>query len=356
MRLVRLVLVNIKRQIKNPMILLMTLVMPVLILVALNAGELSPNEVDIGIIDKSQSKYSAELIDELIKKYSVEIFDGEEEEEKFNLLREKKLGAIYVIESDFEENLKDRIAPNIKCYQTESTNGSIMANNTIDEYISKIIEEDISSGLSTNSILAIIDDKDVVNKDNYTINILMICYFTVIGGAIVAEEILKLKKQKVLRRTIATSNSGIEILGSLFISSFLIQGILSSLAFVIITFLIDIPNSNMLQGFLLIFLSSLISTSIIVALTRWVKNESLASVITVSFGLLAFGVSMLSSNLDEFENIPSIVSKIALISPFTWLLKIIETGNIVVPILVIVLMSLVFFTAGSFRLREFVKE
>ena len=355
MRLVRLVLVNIKRQIKNPLILLMTLIMPVVILFIVNSDGFSGSLGDIGFIDKSQSEYSAELIDELNKKYSVKILEGEVEK-KFNLLREQKLGAIYVIESDFEEVLSQGISPNIKCYQTESTNGSIMANNIINEYISKFIEEGISSGLSTNSIVAVIDDKDVINKDYYKINIIMICYFMMIGGAIIAEEILKLKKQKVLRRTIATSNSDIEILGSLFISSFLIQGILSSLAFIILIFLIDIPNSNIFQGILVLFLGSLISTSVIVALTRWIKNESLASVITVSFSLLTFGVSILASNLEGFENIPSVVSKLAILSPFTWLLKIIETNDIIVSILVIVLMSAVFFTAGSFRLREFVKE
>ena len=91
-------------------------------------------------------------------------------------------------------------------------------------------------------------------------------------------------------------------------------------------------------------------------MARWIKNESLASVITVSFSLLTFGVSILASNLEGFENIPSVVSKLAILSPFTWLLKIIETNDIIVSILVIVLMSAVFFTAGSFRLREFVKE
>ena len=65
---------------------------------------------------------------------------------------------------------------------------------------------------------------------------------------------------------------------------------------------------------------------------------------------------MLSSKFAEFENVPEIVNKISLVSPFTWLLKIIETGNALVPTIVIILMSAVFFTAGSFKLRDFVKD
>lgn len=58
----------------------------------------------------------------------------------------------------------------------------------------------------------------------------------------------------------------------------------------------------------------------------------------------------------DYKNIPVSLSRMSIISPFTWLLKIINTNEIIVPTLIIVLMSLVFFTAGSFRLRQFVKE
>ena len=355
MRLVRLVMINIKRQMKNPLTLLLTLIMPIVIILAINSGGFAGISGDIGIIDNSKSEYSVELIEKLSEKYYVEVLQGEVETQ-FNLLREKKLGAIYVIEDNFEEKLNEGLAPNIKSYQTESTNGSIMAVNIINNYISKIIEEDISSGLSTNSIVAVIDDKDFVDKNNYEMTIIMICYCMLLGGAIIVEEILKLKSQNVLKRTIATSNTDFAILGSLFVSSFIIQGGLCSLAFIILQFLIDIPNSNIIQGALVIFLGSLISTSIIVAVTRWVKNEKLASILNISIGLITFGVAMLSSKFAEFENVPEIVNKISLVSPFTWLLKIIETGNALVPTIVIILMSAVFFTAGSFKLRDFVKD
>ena len=74
------------------------------------------------------------------------------------------------------------------------------------------------------------------------------------------------------------------------------------------------------------------------------------------FGLLAFGLGMLGTELTDYKNIPISISRISIISPFTWLLRIINTNDIILTTLIIVLMSLVFFTAGSFRLRQFVKE
>lgn len=355
MRLVRLVLINMKRQLKSPFMLLMSLIFPVVMILVINGGGLSNELGSIGTIDKSNSTHSTELIKKLSEEYSISTLEGKVED-NFNLLRENKLGAIYVIDSDFQDLLDNEEVPKIKCYRTEATSGSIMAEDIITSYVSGVMQEEVSRGLSANSTVAVIVDEEVVSKDDYKMTVLMICYFMMMGGSVIAGEIIKLRDQKVLKRTIATSNSDITILGSLFISSFIIQGVLSSLAFIILTILLKLPNNNIPQGILIIFLSSLVTTSIIVAVTRWIKNVTLASLSTVVFGIVAFGIGTFGSELDTFENIPEIIIRISVISPFTWLLKIIETGKVTVPILIISLMAIMFFTAGSFRLREFVKE
>lgn len=355
MRLIRLVLINMKRQLKSPFMLLMTLIFPVVMILVMNGGGLSNGSEGIGIIDKSNSNHSTEVIERLSEEYSISTLEGQIED-NFNLLRENKLGAIYVIDDNFQDLLDNGELPKIKCYRTEAASGSIMAEDIITNYVSGVVEEEVSEGLSTNSTIAVIVDEEVDSKEDYRMTVLMLCYFMMIGGSIIAGEIIKLKEQKVLKRTIATSNSDITILGSLFISSFIIQGVLSCLAFIILTILLKLPNNNIPQGMLIIFLSSLVTTSIIVAVTRWIKNASLASLSTIVFGIFAFGIGFLESELDTFEGVPEIISRISVISPFTWLLKIIDTGKIIIPILIISLMAIMFFTAGSFRLREFVKE
>ncbi|GAA0776944.1 ABC transporter permease [Clostridium subterminale] len=355
MRLIRLVLINMRRQLKSPFMLLMTLIFPVVMILVINGGGLSNGSESIGIIDKSNSNHSTEVIERLSEEYSISTLEGQIED-NFNLLRENKLGAIYVIDDNFQDLLDNGELPKIKCYRTEDASGSIMAEDIITNYVSGVVEEEVSEGLSTNSTIAVIVDEEVDSKDDYRMTVLMICYFMMMGGSVIAGEIIKLREQKVLKRTIATSNSDVTILGSLFISSFIIQGVLSCLAFIILTILLKLPNNNISQGILIIFLGSLVTTSIIVVVTRWIKNVSLASLSTVVFGLVTFGLGIFGSELDSFENIPEIITRISVISPFTWLLKIIDTGKIIIPILIISLMSIMFFTAGSFRLREFVKE
>lgn len=355
MRLIRLTLINIKRHLKNPLMLIITLLLPVLMITFLKKSGGSEGIGSIGIIDNSKSQYSSEVIEKLNEKYSVNIVDGTIED-NMNLIRGNEVGAIYVIESDFKELLDNKETPKIKAYKSQNTTGSIMAEDIISTYINKKLQEDISSGLSTNTVVATITEEEVVDKGDYTMTIIMICYLMMIGGSIIAEDIMRLKAQKVLRRTIATANLDVEILGSLFLSTFVIQGVLSSLALIILQAILKMPNANIVQGILVIFLASMFTTAIIVASTRWIKNQSLASLFIVLFGLLSFGIAMFSQGLNDFTNVPSIINKISIISPFTWLLKIINNGEIFVPVIIIILMSAVLFTAGSFKLREFVKE
>lgn len=355
MRLIRLILINIKRQLKNPSMMIMTLIFPVVMLIFINGDGFGTESGSVGIIDKSNSKYSKELIGKLEEQYDIEKLNGKVED-SFNLLRENKLGIIYVIDKNFNEKLQLGEVPKVHSYKTEAASGTIISDEIIKDYVLSVVKEGISDGLSENSIITIINEDKIKDTDNYSMTIVMICYFMMIGGSVVSSEIIKLKDQKVLKRTISTSNSDISILGSLFISSFIYQGILSSIGFIILTFIFKFPIDKIPEGVFIIFLGSIFTTAIIVAITRWVKNGVLASLITVLFGLLAFGLGMFSFELDAFSNVPELLYRLSVMSPFTWMLKIINTGKIIIPTIIILLMSIVFFTAGSFKLREFVKE
>ena len=356
MGLIRLTFINIKRQLKNPFVIIITLLMPVVMLLIINGGkgEGSDKIGTIGIVDKSNSIYSQEIISELEENYNITLTG--EAEDNFNLIRDNEVGAIYVIDNSFSESLEYGKIPEVKCYSNGTGNGLILADEIITSYISKIAQENISEGLSTRAVKTIINNEKIEDKSEYIMIVLMLCYFMMIGGSIISEEIIKLKEQNVLRRTIATANSDRAILGSLFMSSFIIQAVLCSLGLVILIAVLKPENANVGQGILAVVLGSLITTSLIVAVTRWIKNKTLASLAIVVIGLIAFVTSMMQWGMDSVENIPIFIEGLSIISPFTWLLKVIDTGNIFMPCLVLILMSVVFFTAGSFRLRDFVKE
>lgn len=358
MRLIRLTLINMKRQLRNPFILLMSLVIPVFMVMLIfgdRTDEGSKIIGSIGIIEKSNSVYSAELIEELSQRYKISTMSGDIDDIRKQIM-DNKFTVVYEIGEDFQETLETGEIPTVKCYRTEATVGTIIADDIITTYINALAREGVSEGLSTNIITTEIKDSSEEKKGNYTTMVLMICYFMMMGGSIMTEDLLRLKSERVLRRTISTGNTDREVLGGIFISAFLIQGILGIIGFMISKLLLNMGDCNLFLVVLVIFLGSLMATAVVAAATRWIKNPSMASLSVVVFGLLAYGAGMFSSTASSFDNIPTVIIRASTISPFTWLYKIMDTGEVIIPTIVIILMALVFFTAGSFRLREFAKE
>ena len=70
MRLIRLTIINLRRSLKNPAILMMTFFLPMVVLF----GVVGPSSKEsslgkIGILDKSSGKYSKDLINDLSEKW-----------------------------------------------------------------------------------------------------------------------------------------------------------------------------------------------------------------------------------------------------------------------------------------------
>lgn len=356
MRLIRLIIINLRRILKNPSLILMTFLLPMIVLYGIVGRNSDDNSLGkLGILDKSSEKYSKVIIDDLSKKYDIELLEGSIEE-SYNALRDKKIAVTYVFDENFDTTIESGNVPKVKGYSVESGMGSVIAEKIITDNINKLLEENINTGLSTNSVEAVIVNNNESNNASFYMTVLMICYFMMIGGSVITDDIIKLRTQKVLKRTISTGNSDKTILGSLYLSSFIIQSIISSITLIASVKLYKVENYNLGQGVLTIILCSLVTTAIIVAATRWLKNQTIASLAVVIFGLLSFGLGAVGNILDEFTNIPEFMVYLSVISPFSWLGKIVNDGQIFAPSIVIILMSAVFFTAGSFRLRDYVKE
>ncbi|MDS0526997.1 ABC transporter permease [Clostridium sp. SHJSY1] len=356
MGLIRITLINMKRYLKNPLIVLMSCILPAVMIIGISkASDSSSSNKTIGIIDSDKSEYSEELVKSLSDDYKVLTLNGEAEE-NFNSLKNSDIGALYVIGDKFEDNIKDKIQPKIKAYKIQNETGSIIAEVKIEDFIKEKFENNLESGLGDKSISTKIEK--IENEDNTEFNMitLMTCYFMLIGGSIIAQDIVKLKVWKVLKRTIVTPNSDKKILGGMFLATFIIQSVLSSVAFVVASKVTSLPTQNLMLAIWVITLSSLITTSLVIATTRWTKKPEIANLIIITLGILSFFIAIFNMNLIDFSNVPPVIKRLAVISPFYWFVEILNSTNIIKATTVIVLISIVFFTCGSFRLRDFVKE
>jgi ABC-2 type transport system permease protein len=347
-------LINVKRYLKDPLILIMSFIFPIVMVSGIVISS-NGNAKTIGVIDNDKSEYSENLISNLSENYKTIIYSGEAEE-NLDALRNNDVGVLYIIDSSFEKDINNKVVPKIKSYKKQNENGAIMAENTIDKYIKDKLEDNLEDGLSGNFVSTLIQKNESMDNTDFNISILMICYFMLIGSSIITADILKLKGWKVLKRTIVTPNSDKQILGGMFLGTFIIQTTLSSLAFIVVSKILSVNNINTLLGILVITLCSLVSTSLVIATTRWIKNPSIASLVLVIFGLISFVIGIVNMNLNEYSNVSLIISRLALISPFYWFIEILSNESLIKAVVVLILISAVFFTCGSFKLRDFVKE
>lgn len=354
MRLIQLTIVQMKQYIKNPMIFIMGFIFPVGILLSIfYFGDGSGQK--IGVINNDNSKISINLIDKLSQEYEVKEYTGTIED-NINVLRDNEVGALYIIDEYFSKILEERKVPKIKSYKKEDIAGAIEAENIIGNFVKGNLEEKTEAGLSNNYVETIIEKDEGSDKVQFLTSLLMICYFMLLDSSFITQDILKQKASKVLRRSIVTPNSDKQILGGIFVASFLIQGFLSTAAFIIVNAVVSFKNVNIPLSFLVIMLCSFVCTSIVIAATRWLKNPAVANFAIMMVALASIALAMIGSNLMDVSNVPAVISNLTLLSPFYWLMQIAGEEQVVIGCIIMVLISAVFFTAGSFRLRDFVKE
>lgn len=199
-------------------------------------------------------------------------------------------------------------------------------------------------------------DNEEANKFVTIISVMMICYFIILSNSNIVTDILKLRENKILKRIIGTPNKNYEIIGSMFLAIFILQFISSCLILFIINILFSLNTLEISNIFLVLILNNLFSTAVAIVGTRWLKEKG-ASEIIVLYGLVNFilGIIFVVSDLVGME-LPAIINKIAMISPFYWFGNILSSKDIMLSSLIVIIITICFFTAGSFKLREFIKE
>ncbi len=355
MRIAWLTWVNIKRLIKNPNIILMLIVLPGIMVGAIfanNMGSDKDKKPTIAILDEDKSEKSNELIDKLKEFYKVNLYTDENKEESYKKVEDGTIGELYHIEKGFQDKINAKEHVNIKVVNTGENSGSIAARNKIEDFI----KLSITGKEPGHAVKSIIEVNAKENNVMYVVMILMMCYFMVLSSANIGEDIIKLKKQNIIKRSITTANKDYEILGSMLLAIFFIQTISTSLVFIAFYKIMGIKVDIFSNSILVIVLCSLFSTSLVLAAVRWLKNAAVSELLIVVYGLITYVLSMTTMNLGFMGEVPKSLENLSKLSPFYWMGNILNSNNVILSIFIIILMAACFFTAGTFRLKDFAKE
>lgn len=363
MKFYKMTAVNCKRYFKDIKNLVMMFFLPI-ICVAL-VGFLTNNsksglDASVAVINSDRGDLGKELISELGVN---NIYT--DREEGLNALKNYDIIALYEIPGSFTEDIHQNIKPVIETYKLEDGNSTGVFEANIEEKINDYLKAEI---LMDNKIISskseldknIIGIKYNVKQGLMTAGsffpIMLILFFMVTFSSSFSLDLLNLKKGKILERFLSTSNRGYAIMGSIYLSMLIVQTVMYTLSFIIMNFVFKYNFENFGILILNIILMSAISISLGVMISRIFKDQGVASVIITLFSILLYFVYLGGMMGETSSKVPDILVTMSKLTPFYWAMESIEKSILFPNVFILILIALVFFSAGSVKYSSFARK
>ncbi|HBG5345953.1 TPA: ABC transporter permease [Clostridioides difficile] len=353
--MIRLTIANIKRYLKNHSLLINMVMLPIILIFSINfftnnSGNQSMYFSPVAIVSDSSGKYEHKLINS--SKLKENSFGLNEQDKAMKLLKNNKVSAVFVLDKNFSNNIDNLQRPVVKCFKIEN-GGSLWAESQIESFVTKSlklkVDKNIDDKLTKTNI---IDNKPDKNKDSFLV-VFLICYFMYINAAHLASDLFTLKKSNVLKRLISTNNKDIKIIFSIFLGLFFIQSIVYTFALLCFSIIEDFSLS--LNILMIVLANSFVSTGFVFWIARVFKNESSISLISTFYSLIGLAISI-SSLIPSMDTL-SFMTNLSKFTPFYWTIDAIKNNDsILINIIVLILIGIIFVTAGSLKLRDFAKN
>lgn len=365
MRVLRLTLIIFKRMLRDWGNLLSMLVMPLVLIIGVglfsdkNALNLDTN-VAFNIQDKGN--YSVEILKEL--GITKNIFFNNDKK-AMELLEKNDVVAVYFLPENFTDSIKKGEKPAIKTYKRENGTAALPVEINLNNSINKLMKEQLflNSGVirnvnelySKNLNTNIIKKENTLDKKAFA-TILLLIYFIILSSNTIGTELLNLKNNKVLTRSMTTSNDPYKIIGSLFLAMFLLQLIVYSLVLLISKLILGFTINNIHVIIINIILSILFSISLGLFITRIFKSPATSTYVLTIFCAGTFFLGALSISGDSVRKIPWLLANLAKFTPQYWILDSIYNSTLFPNVFALLLMVLALFTAGNFKVNDFANK
>lgn len=367
MNLVQLIIVNIKRMLKDPSKIGFMLIMPIAVIFFVNFLESGDTHTSSTISNISVA-YNIEdkgsLWDEVsIPSKSQWVFQNEKSK-ALDLLENNEVAVVYNIPADFSDKINNYEKPIIESYKREEGNITVPLemeiNNKINEFIKEksLLDKGIISDkddlyiLKTETLLE--KNKKVITGDMNLVT-MMLVYFIILCASPIVVELMEFKKRNIISRAITTPNKSSVILGSLGLSLLFFQVVGNTLVLLLGTKLTGYNIVNLPIIIINLTLASLFSITLSLAMTRLFNNEGSASLITALIAMMTLFLSVFSQE-GMYQNLPQFIVNLGKFTPQYWIFDSLEKSILFPNVFIVLLIILALFTAGSYRLKDLAKE
>ncbi|MBS4461988.1 ABC transporter permease [Aerococcaceae bacterium zg-B36] len=369
MSIVEIMKFHIRRIITTPSIIGMLLVMPLGVVLIMSfvissgstnvvtnekVTEPSENVATVVLLEENNQVLKQALID---ADFGANIWEDKEKAEQY--LAQGKVGVIYTVPEDYLMN------PQPVKVQVRNQQGR---SNAFEQTLHQIVYRQQlnhaleNNQLKTNEVNKSIDKEELVVIEakkgqslsdfvNAGVLIMLIVVYIMLAGNTIGADLVGMGASNVLRRLITTPNSSWKIIGTILFSYALVLLVINSLIIGCISWKFHISTTLLLRSIWIVILAIIFNLSYAIAMFRIFKNPNAAS----NIGMLGF---IVLNGLGFIDKIVSIqwVKNLSYLSPLKWMMMILDSGNWFVGTVIILLLSLVLFTAGTYKLEHYVKR
>ncbi|MGO5075493.1 ABC transporter permease [Clostridium sporogenes] len=365
MKILRYGFIQFKRMIKDIKVIGFMFVMPLVVITIINFaiknGGGNTIMVDVAFNVEDSGKEGKQLLEEL--KIPTKSIFYNNKDKAMESLNKNDIVAVYEIPKDFSENIRKGEKPEIKAYKKEIGNGTIPIEKSLNNSINKRVRENLlinkniiknKNELDKNSLKTVIQNTKNVEGEVFLV-LSLIINFIIFSANNVSSEILNFKKQNILKRAITTSNKGFEIIAGIYLGMILIQSFVYMSVYICGKFIIGYSFDNLVFILINTIVASIFSVSLGIFVTRLFQNESVVALVVNIIGISTTFLSLHSMGFMglSMSKSPWILLNIGKFTPQYWIFDSIKNSNIFPNIFIVILMSLVLFTAGNIKVRDF---
>lgn len=360
MRLLRLIWANCRRLLAQPVTIVFLIALPVGILLFQNMLMTGSGAAGSGILLHNQDRGG--YAQSVIERSELSFDTVQDTQNPFAQLENYSADLLYVFPEDFSEKMEAGKVPVVERYARDDT--ALFAN--YDALLEQGIKEEFlattfqRTGIMTaeeflheSTVQTKVSIADYEVSFVYVFTMLMIVYFIMLFSSSTGTDLLELREQKVTSRMFVTPNHSFEIMVALALGYFLLTFISYSVVVTVARFVFDMKEFPLGMTLLIVGLMSLFSLSLSLFTAKITKNRTVIQLIPTLYGILGFFTTIYGL-LERTDS--GIIAKAAYATPIYWVKEMIIHGDILKNTSIILLMSLVLLTAGSYNLRAFVED
>ncbi|WP_124057606.1 ABC transporter permease [Vaginisenegalia massiliensis] len=269
-------------------------------------------------------------------------------------------GVVYVIPAHYSKILQEGHPSAIQVFRRDKATQSQLFEQLLRDWVAKqsltgqlkakkLNPNMIEQPLKT-QVKVIEQGKEVGDKQGLSQVVLLLVYI-LLSGIVVGVDLVTFKKDGSLRRSLVSALPGWQLTLAFLLANASFMLLVNALFLGVLAVYYAFPLAYMGQALTLILLAILFSCSLGLVLFRLFKDPQLCMSLGTLVWLLILGLAFISQ-----KEALGIWHQLGFLSPFAWMVQILDRGQYFPGVLIILLMTGALFTAGSLQLEKYVQE